>query len=118
MYLEHIITADGVSVAPHNVHKIVNFPTSRNKRELKRLLGLFGYYRSLLPHFSEICAPFIRLRNKDTDFEWMPEQEKILLMFKARITTAPILRLAYSTTRSGQMLGHGVELSRNYLTGM
>ena len=91
LYLGHLISQDGMSVAPHNVKKIVDFPNPKDKTGVRRLLGLFGFYRSFIKGFSKIAAPLIKLTNKDTPFEWSDECEKVTNELKARITTAPIL---------------------------
>lgn len=42
--LDHIITQEGIAVAPHNTIKIANFSRSKHKSGVRRLLGLFGLY--------------------------------------------------------------------------
>ena len=91
LYLGHIISQDGLSVAPHNYAKIRDFPNPTDKTGIRRLLGLFGYYRSFIKGFSAIAAPLINLTNKDTPFKWTEACEKATLELKERVTSAPIL---------------------------
>ena len=91
LYLGHVISQDGLSVAPHNVSKIVNFPNPRDKTGVRRLLGLFGFYRSFIKGFSNIAAPLIRLTNNDVPFQWTDECQAATDTFKSHITSSPIL---------------------------
>lgn len=91
LYLGHVISQDGMSVAPHNVKKIVEFPNPKDKTGVRRLLGLFGFYRSFIKDFSKIAAPLITLTNKETPFHWNEECNRATGVLKARVTSAPIL---------------------------
>jgi len=91
LYLGHILSSEGIAVAPHNTDKIRKFPTPRNKTEVKRLLGLFGYYRSFIKNFARIAAPIIKLTSKDAEFAWSEECQRASEELRTRITTAPIL---------------------------
>jgi len=57
MYLEHIIGSDGVKPDPAKVKAIMNFPTSKNPKNIKQFLGLAGYYRRFIQNFSKIAKP-------------------------------------------------------------
>jgi len=91
LYLAHILSSKGIAVAPHNTEKIKNFPTPRNKTEVKRLLGLFRYYRAFLKNFARIATPIIKLTSKDAGFVWSAECQRASEKLRTGITTAPIL---------------------------
>ena len=91
LYLGHVISQSGLAVAPHNVKKIVEFPNPKDKSGVRRLLGLFGFYRSFIKGFSKIAAPLIQLTNKDLPFNWSEQCQKATEILKAHITSAPIL---------------------------
>ena len=91
LYLGHVISQDGMAVAPHNVKKIVDFPAPKDKTGVRRLLGLFGFYRSFIKGFSKIAAPLIKLTNKDIVFHWDEECQRATAELKSHITSAPVL---------------------------
>ena len=91
LYLGHIISGNGIAVAPHNVAKIMDFPSPKNRTEVKRLLGLFGYYRIFIKGFAKIATPLIKLTSNDVPFDWSPACEQAAQTLKERITSAPIL---------------------------
>lgn len=91
LYLGHLITGEGVTVAPYNTEKIKKFPPPTNKTEVKRLFGLYGYYRSFIKNFSKIAAPITRLLSQASTFNWTTECEEASQFLKTQITSAPIL---------------------------
>ena len=53
-YMGHIVSARGIQPNPVKLQAVKNFPRPTKVKELKRFLGLAGYYqvfRRLLPHF-------------------------------------------------------------------
>ena len=52
------------------VEVIVNFPTSKNRRELMHFLGMASYYRKFCKNFSLVAEPLTRLLCKDQPFTW------------------------------------------------
>ena len=67
-YLGRLISADGYRVDPNNVAAVANQikQPPKNLTELRRLLGLIGYFRKSIPNFSKTAAPlFELLRNHD-----------------------------------------------------
>ncbi len=75
LYLDHIITKDGVKPNPEKVKAIKNFPPSKNIKELESFLGLCGYYRKFTKNFAEIAKPLTLLLKKDNEFTWTSEQD-------------------------------------------
>ena len=90
-YLGHVISQDGITVAPHNTTKIANFPTPKDKSGVRRMLGLFSFYRSYIKDFSKVANALIKLTKKDEPFVWTEDCEKAAQYLKDRITSAPIL---------------------------
>ena len=71
----HIISKEGMFVAPHSMDKIRKFLALKNGTEVKRLLGLFSYYRAFIKGFSTIASPFIKLPGQKVEFNRTPECE-------------------------------------------
>jgi hypothetical protein len=72
-FLEHVISARGVSVDPSKVKNVLNWMTPTNASEIRSFLGLVGYYRQFIKDFSKIAKPMIRLLEKNKGFDWTEE---------------------------------------------
>ncbi|KAG8478325.1 hypothetical protein CXB51_028002 [Gossypium anomalum] len=63
----------------------------RNVSEVKRFLGLAGYYRHFIKGFSVISTPMTGLLRKDVKFEFSKKCQKSFEQLKALLTEASIL---------------------------
>jgi len=68
-----------------------NYPFPRNVKELCRVLGLFGWFRKFIPHYSEITQPMTKRLRKGTTFHWTKEQENSLQELKTRLLHSEVL---------------------------
>ncbi len=55
------------------VTAIAGFPTPTTRRELRRFLGMAGYYRSFCKNFSTIVQPLTSLLSPSRQFLWSDE---------------------------------------------
>jgi hypothetical protein len=69
-FLGHKISENGVEPDNRKVEATQKFPRPNTVRQLKSFLGLAGYYRMFVPHFSKIAAPLHKLLKKDAKFVW------------------------------------------------
>ena len=88
----HLISDKGIQPLPEKLDTIQNMPHPRTPKEIKQFLGLTGYYRKFIPHFSEISRPLAKLTAKDTQFEWTPQCQFSFEMLKDALMSAPILK--------------------------
>ena len=73
-YLGHRISGDGISPLEESLKAIRNFNTPKTCREVKRFVGMAGWYRDFIPHFSTIARPLTQGMSK-TKLEWSSECE-------------------------------------------
>ena len=66
----HVVSGNGIFVDYRKVEGIVNWECLKNVTEIKSFLGLAGYYRRFVEHFSLIVAPLTWLTRKRVKFEW------------------------------------------------
>lgn len=65
--------SEGTVKPGRKVHSIAKFP--RNAHEVRRFLGLAGYFRRFIIKYSQIAYPLTRLTGKDVPFVWSESQE-------------------------------------------
>ena len=63
-YLGYILDEYGLRVDPEKISGILNLTTPRTIKDIRRLIGLAGWYRRFIPDFSTITAPITNLLKK------------------------------------------------------
>lgn len=91
-YLGYVIDRFGLRTDPSKVEVIMNFPVPRDAKELKRYLGLCGWYRRFINNFSQVARPLTRLTSKKVKYEWSPEANEAFNTLKSALISAPILK--------------------------
>ena len=85
IFLGHHISSQGIKSPLDRVQVLQNYPSPQKVKELRRVLGLFGWFRKFIPHYSEITQPMAKLLRKGTTFHWTKEQENSLQELKIRL---------------------------------
>ena len=58
-------------------HKKINiFPIPNTKRQVKKFLGLCGFYRGLIPYFASVSDPFVALTSPKNPFKWINKENE------------------------------------------
>ncbi len=73
------------------VEAILHFPKPHNKRELRRFLGMAGYYRGFCRNFSSVVAPLTNLLSTTRVFMWSSDCDHAFQAAKDLLSNAPIL---------------------------
>ena len=90
-FLGHVISADGVAVQQHKVDAVAEWPTPQSVSDVRRFLGLTGYYRRFVEGFSNVAGPLSDLTRKDTPFVWGKREADAFLKLKTALASAPVL---------------------------
>ena len=77
---------------PRKVAAIQNFPTPKNTRDVKSLLGLASFYRKFIRNFSHIANPLTQLLKKDKVWEWTEKCELSFSELKSLLSNEPLLQ--------------------------
>ncbi|KAJ9566605.1 hypothetical protein OSB04_002571 [Centaurea solstitialis] len=96
-FLGHIVTQEGIKVDPAKIEAIKDWESPKSPSEVRSFLGLAGYYRRFIEHFSAIATPLTALTKKDVKFEWTSTCEYAFNKLKGKLTSAPILTLPNGT---------------------
>lgn len=93
-YLGFVVDGQGLRTDPSKVDAILKYPIPKTTTEIKRLIGLVGWYRRFIKDFSSLCFPITTLihgRKKGQAISWTPEADQAFNEMKRLLTTAPIL---------------------------
>ncbi|PAA74262.1 hypothetical protein BOX15_Mlig002146g53 [Macrostomum lignano] len=93
LYLGHLISEQGIAPDPGKVEVIRSMPSPTTNEEVKRFLGMLGFYRRFIPGFSQTARVLHDVSVKSRDFAWSSDCERAFRELKDRLTTAPVLRL-------------------------
>ena len=67
-------------------------PAPTTPKEIKKFLGLVGYYRKFIPRYADIARPMTNLTKQDVSFEWTLQCQASFEMLKDALITSPILK--------------------------
>ena len=90
-YLGYVVDSNGVHTDPDKIRPIVEYPAPTNLRQLRRFLGMMGWYARFIPRFADYCAPLNELTRKGVKWHWGSEQQEAFQKLKLAITEAPVL---------------------------
>ena len=96
-FLGHQVSKEGVTPRPQLIKSFSDFPVPKDALNVKKFLGLGGYYRKFVPEFAKIARPLQDLTKKDHKFEWTNDCERAFIELKRLLENAPILKLPDET---------------------
>lgn len=91
-YLGYVVDKFGLRTDPSKIEAVMNFPIPKDVKEIKRFLGMCGWYRRFIENFSKVARPLTRLTSKKVSFEWNDEANDAFNHLKSALVSAPILR--------------------------
>jgi len=63
-----MLSADGVRPGDQKVIAIQQYPEPTNKHEVRRFLGLCGFFRKFIPRYAEIARPISDILRDNVQF--------------------------------------------------
>ncbi len=91
VYLGKVVGQGEVRPVDAKIAAVMEFPAPRNKRELRRFLGMAGYYRGFCRNFASVVSPLTDLLSLARVFVWTPACEQAFRAAKDLLCNAPIL---------------------------
>jgi hypothetical protein len=76
---------------PSKVQEVMDWKPPKSVHQIPSFLGLAGYYRRLIPDFSQIAKPMTELLKKGVKFVWSEECDKAFHTLREHLTSAPVL---------------------------
>lgn len=94
-FLGYIFEGDGLSINPERVQPIIDYKQPETVKELRRLIGLVGWYRRFIPNAAGIMAPLTELTKgkvgKSARVVWTEEAGKAFEAVKQVLMSPRIL---------------------------
>ncbi|RMB94886.1 hypothetical protein DUI87_28691 [Hirundo rustica rustica] len=92
-YLGHLIGKGYKKLSPERIIGIIAIPAPKTKRDVRKLLGLFGYCRLWIDEYTQSVKFLYNKLVSPEPIEWTPDDEKQLKELKTKLSTAPVLSL-------------------------
>lgn len=90
-YLGYIVGHACLKTDPDKVAAIVEYPQPKTVKQVRRFLGMTGWYRRFIARYAETSAPITDLLKKNREFKWTPEIQVSFDGLKHSLTSAPFL---------------------------
>lgn len=90
-YLGHIVGEGNISPDPGGIAPILEYPQPKSAKDIRRLLGMAGWYRRFIPNFATMSAPLSDLLKKGRVFEWTSAAAEAFQNIKTVLVSDPVL---------------------------
>ena len=90
-FLGFVIDHRGLRVDPEKISCIMDYPTPKTVKDIRRFIGMAGYYRRFVPNFSQLSAPLTDLIKSKGKIGWTEKADKAFNELKSRLIETPIL---------------------------
>jgi hypothetical protein len=90
-FLGHTISQEGIAVDLDKLQEVMYWKPPTTLHQIRRFLGLVGYYRWFILDFSWIAKPMTELLKKGAKFEWGQKCEDAFHTLRQHLTTSPVL---------------------------
>ena len=68
-----IASTDGLKTDDDKVKPILEYPAPFNVQQMRRFLGIIGWYSRFIAHLAEYKAPLTKWLRKDVRWQWNEE---------------------------------------------
>lgn len=92
VYLGHEVGFGKVAPKQANVDSIRHIEIPKCRRDVRKFLGLVGYYRRFVKNFSDIAEPLTNLLRKNVTFVWTNDAQNAFEKLKQVLMNFPILK--------------------------
>ena len=117
-FLGHQLDETGIRPTEDKVEAVKHWPRPSNVQEVRRFLGMVGYYRQYVPHFADKSVHLTNLLQKESLWRWTAECETEFQNLKKDLQWYPVLQSPdpeekFILTTDASSTGWGAELSQS-----
>ena len=87
----YIVDFRGLQIDPDKTKAVEEYPAPKNLRQLRRFLGMVGWYSRFMAEFSIDKLPLCELLRKSVEWKWGNEQQSAFEKIKRAPVSAPVL---------------------------
>lgn len=92
-FVGYSVSAAGISMLPHKVDAILNWPVPTTVTQVRSFLGLANFKKKFIRTFAHMAQPLNQLTRKHQTFAWLPRHQQAFESLKLALTTAPVLAM-------------------------
>lgn len=92
-FLGFVICNNSMRPGPGKVRAIREYPEPRNAHEVRRFLGLVGFFRRFVRNYAQKALPLTNLTKKNAVFTWADPARQAFEGLRKELATGPTLRL-------------------------
>ena len=87
-----IVGNGGLCMDLAKVSTVMDWPKSKNKKDMQSFIGFCNFYWRFIQGFSKIAQPLMKL-TKAVPWDWTEEQQEAFDDLKKALTSYPVLRI-------------------------
>ena len=96
-YLGFLLDREGLRPDPEKVAPVAEYPVPKNVKQLRRFLGMLGWYLRFIKGASGFKIPLVKMLRKGREWSWGVEHDEAFEQLKRALAAAPVLaRLDFS----------------------
>jgi hypothetical protein len=89
--LGHIVSTEGVRIAPSKVEAIQTLSLPRSRKEVQAFLGKINFLRRFISNFTELVKHITTILRKGNEVKWTNEPRESFVQIKKALTEASML---------------------------
>ncbi|POM80135.1 Gag-pol fusion protein [Phytophthora palmivora] len=90
-YLGYTLSAEGIKPQAKKIQAIQKIAVPRNRKELRRFLGMINYYRDMVPNKTTLCKPLHRFTSSKVPFTWLSSDTEAFRAIQRAFAEAVLL---------------------------
>lgn len=90
-YLGYIVGGGELRTDPDKVKSVAQFPVPTSRKQVRRFLGMTGWYRRFIPNYANLAAPLTDTLKISPKFQVKDDALKAFEVLKKSLISAPIL---------------------------
>ena len=87
----HVVLQNGICPNPENVKAILDLKPSKTVKQVRRFLGMVGFYCKFIENYATLAVPLTELTKDSVKFHWSEECKSSFDALKNSPTKSPVL---------------------------
>lgn len=93
-FLGNVVDEEGLHPDVTKIETLLDFPTPREKKDVRSLMGVIQFLRQFIPHVATWCKPLTDLTKSGVPFVWGEAQQTALDTVIRKLVESPVLVLS------------------------